>query len=77
VLLERDWFGSDFEAEWKTFSFDNQGMVVCCWKGIGQALINSFAIVVDNRGLAVEWQCPTNFAPISVVNFSVLNYIFP
>jgi len=56
-------FGSDFEAVWKTFSFDNQGIVVYCWKGIGQALINSFAILVDNRGFAVDWQCPTNFAP--------------
>jgi hypothetical protein len=70
-------FGSDFEAGCKTFSFSNQGMLVHCWQGIGQALINSYAILVDNKGFAVDWQCPTNFVPISVINFSVLNYIFP
>jgi len=61
-------FGSDFEAGWKVLSFDDQGMVACCWKGIGQALIDSFAIVVDDGGLAVDWQCPTNLAPVDIAN---------
>jgi hypothetical protein len=60
--------GSDFEAGWKPLSFDNKGMVARCWEGIGQALIDGFAIVVDNGGLAMDWQCPTDFAPIDVAN---------
>lgn len=56
-------FGSDFEAGWKIISFDNQGMVACCWKGVRYALIDSLAIVVDSGGLAVDWQGTTNFAP--------------
>jgi hypothetical protein len=60
--------GTYFEAGWEPFRFDNQGMVACCRKGIGQALIDSLAIVMDSGGLAVDWQAPSDLAPIGVAD---------
>jgi hypothetical protein len=59
---------SDFKTGWKLFSFDNQGMVACSWKRIGQTMIYSFAIVMDGGGLAVNGQAPSDLPPIGVAN---------
>ena len=61
-------FGSDPETGWKTLRFDNQGMVARCRKGIGQALIDSFAVVLDEGGLAVDWRASADSAPVGVAN---------
>ena len=56
--------GSDFETGWKPISFDNQRMVTCCRKGIGQALVDSLAIVMDSGGLAVDGRTSSNLAAV-------------
>jgi hypothetical protein len=60
--------GSDLKTGWKLFGFDNQRMVACRRKGIGQTLIDSFAVVMDSGGLAVDRQAPSNLATVGVPN---------
>ena len=60
--------GSDFETGREPFSFDNQGMVPCCRKRIGQAPVDSLAIVMDGRGFAVDRQASSYLAAVSVGN---------
>jgi len=60
--------GSYFETGWKPFSFDNQRMVTRRRKRVGYALIDSFAIVMDSRGLAMDRHCPTNFAAVHMAD---------
>jgi len=44
-------------------------MIASCWERISQALIDSFAIVVDEGGLTVDWhQSRNNLAPINIAN---------
>jgi hypothetical protein len=47
--------GSDLEAGRQTFRFNNQGVVTGCREGILYALVDSFAIVIDERRLPMDW----------------------
>jgi len=46
---------SDLKTRRKAFPLDGQGMIATCWERILYTLIDSFAIVVDDRCLAVDW----------------------
>jgi hypothetical protein len=46
--------GGDLKTGWQRLRFDNQGMITCCREGILYAFIDSFAIVIDERCLAVN-----------------------
>ncbi len=60
--------GSEFETGWQTLGFDNEGMIAHCRKGIGQALIDSLAVVLDERGLAVDRRASADSAPVDVAD---------
>jgi hypothetical protein len=46
---------SDLKTGGETVWLDDQGMVTSCWKGVRYPLVDSLAIMVDDRCLAVDW----------------------
>lgn len=61
-------FSTGFETGWKAVTFDDQGMIARCRKGIGQIPVDSLAIMVDEGGLGVDWPASADLAPVGVAN---------
>jgi hypothetical protein len=61
--------GSDLEAGRQRFRFDNQRMITGCGEGILYTFIDSFAIVIDERCLAVDrHRSPSHDAAIDMAD---------